>query len=1527
MAEEKEEGKKPEGKKEQPQKKEAAKEGGKDGTAKEGAAKEAAAKEGAAKEVVAKEDDAKKGAAKEGTAKEATSKEGAAKAGAAKESAAKEEAATKGTASEGPAEDGAAKKGAAPKEGESNAAAAPQKKEGGAKKADEKGDKKGAKKADAGAHGPFKSHKHKAAFFLAIESLLGKISENIDVWDELIESGPAWFFNTITELSLEDLPAATAEHVLVVLIAAFQSLEKVEIREHFLKRLSVPLYLSLSPRRLKLEIEAFPKLKKPIAKLQKQVAADKAALAGERTYFPRIVTGFLIVLARTDALWAKEGPAAKGKQKAASAFVAHAELCSRYLEFFTDLLGQMPTRRFSHAYLEDVNVLVHCKMMQFSSADNPSADLFRKMLGLFEGSLDFPVHNQTAVAMTSNDSEQQHCGKATVFQRVAYRYYSDKLRDAAMCNLSVIDSKHQLSQYVAKLSDESLAELCEKLCLLDKRLYEKVPLSREYLLQIILTRHTKKPDYSDLNTVPVYPDENLLWDESRIPGDQFTGASALALPKLNLQFLTIQDYLLRNFKLMQLESTYEIREDIKDILAKMRPQYHEETGSVTFRGRHRMAMPCSSMEVIKVAPPPIGFTRPAEVRAELHMNLNFMPYDHVQLEWDRMGQHDVLILISFGPSDAKAADVRKRYGVTSVRGCEIIDIRDDDGNVSSGFDGLSLTGVNRHVRVFLDPVAYQKDKNNPATENVYDSFTLIMRRRPEENNFKAVLETIRDLMHFPTVVPEWLHDVFLGYGDADSAHYKNIDVEEPLPDADKVVVERKEDHTDVLFEEDIPRVHDITFSPAQAEAITTANRHGLCMVVGPPGTGKTDVAVQIISNLYHSFPNQITLVITHSNAALNDIFSKVIKKDIDERYLLRLGMGEKELETDKDFSRRGRVNYMLERRLTLLKKVAKMCASIGVDEAFADTCESSEHFFSHHMRNRWVRFKDAIPKEAGERTARWVVDHFPFTKYFDGTLRPFWAGATGFGKAMEAAEKGWAHFEKVFDELGDARAFELLRLAKDRGNYLLCKQAKVIAMTCTHAALKRRDFLHLGFRYDNIIMEESAQILEIETFVPMMLQQPLENGESRLKRVVLIGDHNQLPPVVKNPTFQKYCHMDQPMFTRFIKLGVPHIELNAQGRMRSELGDLFRWRYKDLQDLPHVKQVSEFQKANAGFTYTHQFIDVEGKETEPQEHFYQNLIEAEIVVHTYMYMRLLGYPASKITLLSTYRGQNHLLQDVLNHRCPEESVYGAHPRVSTVDKFQGQQNDFILLSLVRTERVGHLRDVRRLVVALSRARLGLYVFGKLDLFSNVWELRKSFEVLKKHPTKLSLNTAEVSFPSTRASGDAGAEVTTVSDLNAMAVLVKRMETVVVGEEKKRRSAHEVLQPSDAQLAYEEEQRDTFTQATKWQGPRAGWYFGTGTYGLGYYKDPLSPEEDEDGREAAPGKTKRAGGDAGAPQAEPPAKKKKHGLDEEARREALRKVKAAQPVARSSGSRQQPPKDAEPPAKLSKTQPAEPDAKA
>merc|ERR1711920_861033 len=138
-----------------------------------------------------------------------------------------------------------------------------------------------------------------------------------------------------------------------------------------------------------------------------------------------------------------------------------------------------------------------------------------------------------------------------------------------------------------------------------------------------------------------------------------------------------------------------------------------------------------------------------------------------------------------------------------------------------------------------------------------------------------------------------------------------------------------------------------------------------------------------------------------------------------------------------------------------------------------------------------------------------------------------------------------------------------------------------IAMTCTHAALTRSNLVKLAFKYDNLIMEESAQILEVETFIPMLLQQS-DRGVSRLKRVVFIGDHHQLPPVVKNRAFQKYGHLDQSLYARFVRLRTPTIDLNLQGRAKPQIADLYRWRYKDLGDLPNILVEKKYKSANIG---------------------------------------------------------------------------------------------------------------------------------------------------------------------------------------------------------------------------------------------------------------------------------------------------------------------------------------------------------
>lgn len=73
----------------------------------------------------------------------------------------------------------------------------------------------------------------------------------------------------------------------------------------------------------------------------------------------------------------------------------------------------------------------------------------------------------------------------------------------------------------------------------------------------------------------------------------------------------------------------------------------------------------------------------------------------------------------------------------------------------------------------------------------------------------------------------------------------------------------------------------------------------------------------------------------------------------------------------------------------------------------------------------------------------------------------------------------------------------------------------------------------------------------------------------------------------------------------------------------------------------------------------------------------------------------------------------------------------------------------MILSLTRTRTVGYLRDVRRLTVALSRARLGLYILGRREVFESCYELKPAFDRLLQRPDKLMLAPGEM-FPTTRA---------------------------------------------------------------------------------------------------------------------------------------------------------------------------------
>lgn len=159
-----------------------------------------------------------------------------------------------------------------------------------------------------------------------------------------------------------------------------------------------------------------------------------------------------------------------------------------------------------------------------------------------------------------------------------------------------------------------------------------------------------------------------------------------------------------------------------------------------------------------------------------------------------------MTIISATRYDLKG-DFMSQVGLAYVRGCEIEGMLDGGGRVIEEGPGPRphVPGDTRTFRIVLDANQYKIDldgisKGQEVSSNslkplwilfssfvkyfcrvfekdVYETLNVFLRRKPKENNFKAVLETIRDLMNINCVVPDWLHDIILGYGDPSSAHY------------------------------------------------------------------------------------------------------------------------------------------------------------------------------------------------------------------------------------------------------------------------------------------------------------------------------------------------------------------------------------------------------------------------------------------------------------------------------------------------------------------------------------------------------------------------------------------------------------------------------------------------------------------------------------------------------------------------------------------------------------------------------------
>ena len=258
---------------------------------------------------------------------------------------------------------------------------------------------------------------------------------------------------------------------------------------------------------------------------------------------------------------------------------------------------------------------------------------------MIESYMKFEVHDQTGRALTSHDMMTTQNSRIHKLQTLAFTNYNTILKDLIFSSTGELAKAETLRKHLELLTTVQLTEIGLKLAKISKNdvtmfntqngseveneeekrvekeemavkrsvtllspveFLEDSPL-RSFIMDVLVdSLSIRRNQIESLNRLSLYPSESLLWDQYQVPlGNMYSNERPLALPKLNLQFLTIHDYLLRNFELFRLESAFEIREDLIDSIRRMGPRSGIK-GKTLFGGWARMALPVASISIDEV---------------------------------------------------------------------------------------------------------------------------------------------------------------------------------------------------------------------------------------------------------------------------------------------------------------------------------------------------------------------------------------------------------------------------------------------------------------------------------------------------------------------------------------------------------------------------------------------------------------------------------------------------------------------------------------------------------------------------------------------------------------------------------------------------------------------------------------------------------------------------------------------------------------------------------------------------------------
>ena len=368
-----------------------------------------------------------------------------------------------------------------------------------------------------------------------------------------------------------------------------------------------------------------------------------------------------------------------------------------------------------------------------------------------------------------------------------------------------------------------------------------------------------------------------------------------------------------------------------------------------------------------------------------------------------------------------------------------------------------------------------------------------------------------------------------------------------------------------------------------------------------------------------------------------------------------------------------------------------------------------------------------------------------------------WAIRKAIRELRKNRKKGSENYHQKMDRLKSRAAEIELRI-----NAELFGEARVIACTLVGSA----HHLLEGMKFGTLFIDEAAQALEAACWIPM----------KRASRVILAGDHCQLPPTVKSIAALR-AGLGKTLMERIAE-NKPEVVtlLKIQYRMNDEImrfsSDWFyggkvesapQIKYRSVLDYDHPitwidtsneenqitiegedapedsASASSSESTSSSASAANQNSDLNFKEQFVGESFGRiNKAEAELTLLTLAeYFTKIGKrrvleERIDVGIISPYRAQVQYLKKLIK-KYEFFKPYRRLISVNTVDGFQGQERDVILISLVRSNdegQIGFLKDLRRMNVAMTRARMKLIILGNKDTMTKHPFYKKLWEYVK-----------------------------------------------------------------------------------------------------------------------------------------------------------------------------------------------------